>query len=815
MSRNYDNWNRYLDNNNKPLRGCVMFNVKDGNTVAPIYDGDGTALDNPQLTDEYGRTQHQVFIDTDVVAYFYKYIGTGNYTSYRSQDININDDTLWSLQYTSENINDVLKHITSDSATCVGTISELRNLDITNVPDVCGEKVITLLGYNTVGDKEPVNYIWNSDLEENDDNGSIIQGTELTGRWVLIKPTEHCDSRHFGIFPQNTTNFTGDTARMNQWIAYCNSANLRPYFSANGDYKYYKYNNLTFTIPYVDIAKDVTFLDIGTANIWNTEFNGNPYFYNHATNISSKFVKASWGANIFINPEHVVIDADVNQTIYSNCLVDINISTNKTFSFTNCTVNVNKELTGVCGFTSCIINSKNMISADCHFANCKLTEDMFNGTPDIHVDENCIADFNDFEHKESMWLSIKEQQHQINYDWEGKLTNQNPWENVLDTDRWLLNYKGTNSDAILKESDNVHTYFFENCAGTITLEGKAANIYFFKNCEMNIKFADGFNPNASIRLQSSTINVTQARVNLYALNVRDSSISGSGSFDTQYAYLYNAVQEIPIYCGYCDVKDSNLGNTFQVYGIDQDDEIIVDTDPAATGTHEIYHVHRVISGNFINNFVAGQIEIGTIDYQDPHNTSEDLVRGLVIKDNVGLSAQPIIVHRSLSSDYDNYNVYSYRNNTGTMKMESTGNANVYQGASYWPAGQYSGFICGIYNSTFYAWTLFDEDPTIYANAYAYEARLFTIGIYNVSVEVSTYIHRPSGSNKISSFTVGGSNFILQTGKPTAETKQLEQMIKLSSDQFAWGVKFSPFGSSYVEGALQSTPAQLAYKVTQI
>lgn len=732
--RNFDNWNRYLDNNNKPLRGCVMFNVKDGNTVAPIYDSDGTALDNPQLTDEYGRTQHQVFIDTDVVAYFYKYIGTGNYTSYRSQDIDINDDTLWSLQYTSENINDVLKHITSDSAMCIGTISELRNLDITNVPDVCGEKVITLLGYNAVGDKEPVNYIWNSELEENDDNGSIIQGPELTGRWVLVKPTEHCDSRHFGIFPQNTTNFTGDTARMNQWIAYCNSANLRPYFSANGDYKYYKYNNLTFTIPYVDIAKDVVFLDNGTSNIWTTEFNGDPYFYNHATNINSKYVKTSWGAYLFINPEHVVIDDDNNlyQLIYSNCVVDLNVSTNKILSFTNCTVNINKGLGGACGFSNCIIHSKNMISAGCHFANCKLTEDMFYGSPFIHVDGNCIADFNDFEHKELMWLRIKEQQQQINYDWEGKLTAQNPWENVVDTDRWLLNYKGTNVNAVLKESDNPHTYFIENCAGTITLEGKAANTYFFKNCEMNVKFADGFNTGASIRLQNTTINVDQDRVNLYALNCQDSVISGTGSFDTQYAYLYNTVQNVPVYCGYCDVKDCNIGNTIQVYGINQDDEITVDTDPAATGTHVIYHVHRIISGNFVNNFVAGQIEIGTVSAQDPHIALEDLVRGLTIKDNVGLSVEPIVVHPSLSSSYDNYNIYTYKGNTGTMSFVNDTSAPViYPIDDAHPSGVSP--MTG--NQGAYIYTL----PT-HPNDYACRIRLFTIGTININVRVQVYMN---------------------------------------------------------------------------
>lgn len=800
--RNFDNWNRYLDNNNKPLKGCIMFNVKDGNTVAPIYNSDGTALDNPQLTDTYGRTQHQVFIDTDVVAYFYKYIGTGEFTTLDpqdgTQDIDVNDDTKWSLQYTSENINDVLKHITSDSAMCVGTISELRALEIDNVPEVCGKKIVTLLGYNVAGDKEPVNYVWNPELTDNDDNGAVIQGPNLTGRWVMVKPTEHCDSRHYGIFPQNTTNFTGNTQRMEQWIAYCNASNLRPYFSANGDYKFYKYNNLSFTIPFVDIAKDVTFLDSGTSNIWTTEFNGDPYFYNHSTNLNSKEVKTSWGAYLFINPKHVNIDSDEHlyQTTYANCVVDVNVTTGKTLAFNTCTVNVHKALTGVCAFTSCIINSKNMLTAGSHFVNCKLREDMFYGAPYIHVDGNCIADFDDFEHKQLMWLRIKDQQSQINYDWKGMLTDQNPWENVLDTDRWLLNYKSINQNAVLKESDNPHTYFIENCAGTITLEGKAANTYFFKDSEMNVKFADGFNPGASIRVQNSTINVEQTRINLENLNCQNGSIGGTGSFDTVHAYLYNSVVNVPVYCGYCDVKDCNISQVFQVYGIDHDETIIVDTDPSATGTHPIYNVNRIISGNFVNNFVAGTIEIGTVDYQDPHITVTDLVRGMNITNNVGLGVNPIVVHRSLSSVYDNYNIYTYKGNTGTMEMRTnniTGVINVDGGneAHYQKMWEQMG-VYGLTNTG------------VYPDDYLFLARFFTIGTSNVNIMIQV---EHSGMMAGLGADVGVTVPLSSEG-----VMYKKNMTKSAGDQFEWKVQNTPL---FVGMAGESQGDTIKFNVVQL
>ena len=121
--RSFDLHNRYYDNNNQPLRGCVMFMVKSGNTVAPIFDKNGTALDNPQLTDVYGRTQHQVFIEEDVTAYFYKYIGNGIW--YNQGVIDPSDTNLWQLQYTVNSELNVDINITSSSPLNVLTINDL------------------------------------------------------------------------------------------------------------------------------------------------------------------------------------------------------------------------------------------------------------------------------------------------------------------------------------------------------------------------------------------------------------------------------------------------------------------------------------------------------------------------------------------------------------------------------------------------------------------------------------------------------------------------------------------------------------------
>lgn len=185
-NRSWDNWNKYTDNDNKPLHGCIMFMVNLGNTVAPIYDKDGTPLNNPQLTDVYGRTQHQVFIEEDVIAYYYKYIGNGLW--YTEQDIDPSDNSKWQLQYTSKSELFINIENESNSTYAVNNIEDLRNINVANVPSVNGYKIITLMGYNVSGDKEPINYIWNSESTEPDDGGAIIATDLIKGRWIMVTP---------------------------------------------------------------------------------------------------------------------------------------------------------------------------------------------------------------------------------------------------------------------------------------------------------------------------------------------------------------------------------------------------------------------------------------------------------------------------------------------------------------------------------------------------------------------------------------------------------------------------------------------------
>lgn len=309
--RNFDNWNRYLDNNGKVLHGCIQVMVKDGNTTADIYDRDGTALANPQLTDNFGRSDRQIFINADVVAYFYKYVGNGTLVEEQELGIDTSDQTKWNLQYTIENIFGMSFDINSDSTLNVPNMTALRALNPNDVPEVGGKKVITLLGYNTLGDKEPINYVWNPDSYANDNGGSVIQAdSALTGRWIMVKPTEHVDSKHFGVFPQMSgTNYEYQTLKINNLFDYCNAEGLRPFFNGNDSARYFAYTNLSAILKEpIDVSYGTTFVDDGTNSLSIPSFNGDPVFKNHNTKLFTRTVKTKWNPNVNSQYDEVIID---------------------------------------------------------------------------------------------------------------------------------------------------------------------------------------------------------------------------------------------------------------------------------------------------------------------------------------------------------------------------------------------------------------------------------------------------------------------------------------------------------------------------
>lgn len=349
MFRNFDNRDRYYDLQGKPLTGCVQFMLKDGNTVAPIFDVDQVPISNPQITDILGRTRHQVFIDADVVAYMYKYVGTGRLAEEEALGIDTSDQSKWALQYTVESASIDTRSITGESAMDVPDMDTLRALDVSEVPEVYGNKIITLDGYYEAGDCEPIKYIWDSESTLNDDNGSVIAPDGvLTGRWIMVQPTEHCDSRHFGIFPQDSADSDVDhSTRITQLLAYCNTKSIRPYFNGSVSYPYFIYTSVAYNSRNpIDVSNDTKFVDKGSNNKFYGQWNGNPYFVNAKTNVNSKVVRHSWHFKAYDEGTLTyIVDSDWSPVLLSNIQVELEIPPAFGSQFNDCEIVSNEMFT--------------------------------------------------------------------------------------------------------------------------------------------------------------------------------------------------------------------------------------------------------------------------------------------------------------------------------------------------------------------------------------------------------------------------------------------------------------------------------------
>lgn len=232
--RSFDNWQSYLNNDGNLLHGKIRFCRQGTTDNVVIYNSDGNPIRNPEFTDMLGRTEYQVFVDSDanVTAYYYQYIGTGDMMQWPDEDY---DPTRWAYQYSSDNLDPVsVLDVTSDAVVGVATMSDLRAVDPATVPSVGGVKMIWLYGYYQAGDKSPVLYVWDATDRTNDDGGAVIQCDAVpgVGRWHLATRELHFDVRHFGIFAVNdkySTDFSY-TSQLSNCANYINNEGCDAWF---------------------------------------------------------------------------------------------------------------------------------------------------------------------------------------------------------------------------------------------------------------------------------------------------------------------------------------------------------------------------------------------------------------------------------------------------------------------------------------------------------------------------------------------------------------------------------------------------------
>lgn len=664
--RTWDNWNRYFDNNNKPLHGCIQFMVKDGNTVAPIYDVDGTALDNPIITDIYGRTLHQVCIDEDVVAYFYKYVGNGIWSS--ELDIDTSDTSKWALQYTSES--DLYVDINNEgrSSFAVMNIEELRDLNANDVMSIDGVKIVTLMGYNEAGDKEPINYIWNADSTEPDDGGAVIATDLIKGRWIMVCPTEHLDVRHYGVFPSDSQNMLDQTLAIQYALVYANNHGLRLFFDTLMNvqyYHYYKITNITLNpVNQIDVAKGVYFIDndVTIHSQQTNAFRNDPYFLNGDTTLYSNYAKASWNIKAINKaktnePATYIIDSNSSSASVKsfqgwNIVVNQNISG---YTFVQCNISGDSMISSST-LTSCTLDVIGCLSTDNTLQNLTLTEKMFNGSPMPQTAVNgCIADIDDFGSKVNLWKYL----HWLMADFKDidfKYVTI-PADFYIDNqelgDRSYANFIGTGASHTFGESVVAHVYRFTNVRGNIHIPGNAVNQYVFDNCEINLTVGDRFKayiitvkdsniifnddlPNSTIYANSSNITL---KSNYATVSIKDTTLeplTSSTRLNTANFSSYSSIVNQEVSSANLLYKDSQINK--DIYSVNN-------------GTSIITYIDNCIWNN-IQQHIAS-------------DTANTIISGAWTNNNA-TKANPIVIDLTNIANADAAHNYSYDGNTGTF-----------------------------------------------------------------------------------------------------------------------------------------------------
>lgn len=362
--RAFDTWNSYLDNDGNLLHGKVRFCRKGTTDNITIYNSDSTAIRNPEFTDMLGRTEYQVFLDSDenVTAYYYKYVGTGDMMQWPAEDY---DPSRWAYQYSSDNMDPTSTvNITSDTAQGCGTMTDLRAVNPDDVPTVNSAKLMWLYGYYNAGDTSPVLYVWDSASLDSDDGGATIMSNHAPGRgrWKLATRELHFDVRHFGIFPIDDmySTDTSYTSQIANCAAYLDKVGCDAWFpSLNNERSWYLFDGTnTFAIKGdIYISDEVRFQcktgTTGTIISAKEIHKTTPDLFVSSVNNGTGTLRADW-MNISWVGGNVTGDARVGWVIDSSSYpriiegkeVKFLTNGNGSLQLDNCQITSNKKITG-------------------------------------------------------------------------------------------------------------------------------------------------------------------------------------------------------------------------------------------------------------------------------------------------------------------------------------------------------------------------------------------------------------------------------------------------------------------------------------
>lgn len=356
----------YLDNLGNPLVGRARFCNMDG-TPAVVYSLDNATQNFVQIgstvyTNSSGQLVPQVFLDDhDYIVVFDKYIGDGT----MAED---DDAESWAEQGSAvDKYNTVRIELDGDTVRTVNTIADLRDTEPV-IADGETTEVVVLLGYNTLGDKEPIYYKWSAGNTDQDNGGSTIKVSSIaSGRWVFVECPQRLDVKHFGAFPlQDSVEDQTQRYAIQNACQYAHAQNKGIYFTGNDTAVYYDISGLQLYDVSSDQAARLFGVDSTAAEIIGIESLHCGGSTHGTIELISDTVRSSWEADygycILSPTERLVID-----------------STLRTGNRSWDGIKVDFETDGgdYIVLDDCIITSNNAITSGITIKNCELRTSWF------------------------------------------------------------------------------------------------------------------------------------------------------------------------------------------------------------------------------------------------------------------------------------------------------------------------------------------------------------------------------------------------------------------------------------------------------
>lgn len=696
--RMFDNRNSWLDDEGKPLLGRVKFCKLHTTILENIYNMNGTVVyDNPQYTNTIGQLQRQVFLkdNTDYTIRFQKYVGNGDMTE---------DQDNWLDVYSCDDIWDTYGvEVDSTTFQLVNNITDLRNTDPSTITTRDNHKVIILGGYNEIGDKPQVMYMWNPNNTDSDNGGDIIKVNSISnGRWELVNNfgSNGLDVRHFGVFGADSKAEATDlmSIRINTANQYASIHDLSLYFPSIDGLTWYKMNGLN--LYKAEFAEETRVF--GNTNYPNiiTMYDENGYLdvytdadYKAVFTIRGPTVRTSWGVNsdncIFDPSYKLIIDSviNTNHRDWTEVYVDVLVETGNLFLY------------------ECTISSVKKLGDNCYFRGCKLTESMFSDATDfdsITIHSNVVIDLEDWP-TTWKWLHLRTQKTNQTIDFKGRTL----YANCNGIINWVGGVTFKNATFTNGFEITQSTVGLENCGGPVQFNANLQALVI-DNCVIAITTLHNARPNVVIKNNSE---ITFSSYIFYAgeFALHDSIVHGGVNADIHVVGSNSIFDGAIVVSGILNLQRCTISGTITQSAKDAN-FVVTLLNNTLTNTYYMY------GAPLLQSVVSGKIE---------YNNS-NAAQGMAI-----------VIDRSNFDPDESHHNYSYKYNTGAFIPDQAVAQGTYlaKPRHYFGSGE-NGFAQN--NQAYHAFVV----PTnmncglIYNSTVPFEnVQFFTVGTTNINVKM--------------------------------------------------------------------------------